>query len=253
MKNLATVIIPALPVRFEARDSSEMVNQLLLGETVEILQKDKQWLQIKSTHDDYVGWVDEKGILTEFLENESFFLSSITGIAQNQKSTMLLSIGSILQQFDPTTSTFTIGGEQWTLTNGSYHAAKTPLKKDEILQIAQHLQHVPYLWGGRSTLGIDCSGFTQILYRFANVQLPRDASLQVLMGEEVSFVQNAEPGDLAFFGNDENKITHVGVLLSEKEIIHASGCVRIDAFDQQGIYNGKLKKYTHFLRIIKRI
>jgi cell wall-associated NlpC family hydrolase len=143
-----------------------------------------------------------------------------------------------------------IGENSYEYSGDTLQAVKD---RELILSSAYTYLHSPYLWGGRTPFGIDCSGLTQMAYRFGGIDLPRDAWQQAELGNALSFIDESEPGDLAFFDNKEGKITHVGLLLEDNRIIHASGQVRIDPIDQTGIYNKDLKRHTHKLRVIKRI
>ena len=125
--------------------------------------------------------------------------------------------------------------------------------KNQIVEDALMYLNAPYLWGGRSPFGIDCSGFTQVVYKINNIIIPRDAYQQAELGQGYSFIEEAEAGDIAFFDNDEGKINHVGILIGRNKIIHASGKVRIDTLDHQGIFNKETNSYSHKLRIIKNI
>ncbi|MFL5753049.1 MAG: C40 family peptidase, partial [Bacteroidia bacterium] len=127
-----------------------------------------------------------------------------------------------------------------------------PKNTKDIVGLACQFLNAPYLWGGRSIMGIDCSGFTQLVYKLNGYKLPRDAYQQAELGTPLSFVEEAEAGDLAFFDNEEGRITHVGIVLSDQRIIHASGKVRIDKFDHYGIFHSDRRKYSHLLRVIKR-
>ena len=126
-------------------------------------------------------------------------------------------------------------------------------KKAKLLEIASLYLNAPYLWGGKTPFGIDCSGFTQLVYKLCGYSLLRDARDQATQGEVLSFIEESEPGDLAFFDNEEGSIVHVGIIMNDYNIIHAHGKVRIDTLDHSGIYNNDLNKHTHSLRYIKKI
>jgi cell wall-associated NlpC family hydrolase len=157
-----------------------------------------------------------------------------------------------------TLSTVTIGAQtsSCTFLNDQYSLNQPETisyDKSNLIENALLFLNAPYLWGGRTPLGIDCSGFTQLIYRMNGFDLLRDASQQATQGEVLSFIEESEPGDLAFFDNNEGAITHVGLIMSDNYIIHAHGKVRIDRLDQSGIFNVEKKVHTHKLRVIKKI
>ena len=124
---------------------------------------------------------------------------------------------------------------------------------ESVLHTAKTFLNVPYLWGGRSLFGIDCSGLTQVVFKINHIKIPRDASQQVLSGKPVDRFEDARQGDLAFFRNEEGKISHVGILMAQNQILHASGCVRMDQFDSKGIFNTEKQLYTHRFECIRRV
>jgi len=226
--------LAAVPMRKEPSDKSEMVNQALYGEQCIILDENEKWYLVELLHDQYQGWVDKK---------------QVTATAPNLNVSHV-SYGLLSAVDTPT-------GMQL-LPAGSLVAENTHNPYSSILETAQAFLKTPYLWGGRTCVGIDCSGFTQIVYRLHGKSLLRDAYQQAEQGESISFLDEVITGDLAFFDNTEGRITHVGIIISDnngsfKSIIHASGEVRIDKLDNEGIYNKDLEKYTHRLRTIRRI
>jgi len=249
-------VLSVIAVRKEMSHRSELISQLLFGETYEILQKQGNWLSIKCSYDGYEGWIDEN---QHYELNEREFLSiSATdpGIALEMVNSAVSSThsvpilaGSSLPFFDG--MNFRIAKEKF-IYNGQ--AIQSDAKNATIFErIALRYINAPYLWGGRSPFGIDCSGFSQLVFKFVGVPLLRDAWQQAGQGSLINFIEEAQPGDLAFFGNDEGRIIHVGIILKDNRIIHASAKVRIDKLDHFGIYNAEQKKYSHSLKIIKRI
>jgi hypothetical protein len=243
-----------IPLRFEPSDKSEIVSQVLFGEHFEILEQLKQWSKIKLQYDDYEGWVDSKQyqIISESEYNQlsedvivlnADLIEYITGPNNLLLPIPLGSSLSFLSHGDINTSNFHFEG---TKISGT----KT---KDYILNTAFMYLNAPYLWGGKTPFGIDCSGFTQMVYKLNGYKLSRDASQQATQGEALSFIEESEPGDLAFFDNEEGNIIHVGIIMPDNYIIHASGKVRIDRLDHLGIYNADINKHTHKLRVIKKI
>ena len=250
-----------VPCRIEPSDESEMISQLLFGEHYKVIDERAKWVKVRNAWDGYEGWVDRKQFLEinktkyqEYDKGKSFGCAmDLVSIIKSETSDVGLQpivIGSSLPQLNDK-NTIEIAEDEFQYEGLIFN--KSSKDKARIVENAYMYLNAPYLWGGRSPFGIDCSGFSQILYKLSGFKLPRDAYQQAEVGLTLSFVEEAEPGDLAFFDNDEGKIIHVGVLLADNYIIHASGKVRIDRIDHQGIYNMQTKSYTHKLRLIKRI
>jgi hypothetical protein len=244
-----------IPIRGEPNHRSELVSQLLFGETYEVLSTHDNWLKITCNYDNYEGWIDqhqhteisdkEYSLISE--ANKGIALELVSSASSNAHSLPLVA-GSSLPFYDG--MNFKIGREKF-IYNGQ--AILPDASNNNLLErVALRYLNAPYLWGGRSPFGIDCSGFTQIVFKFCGVKLKRDAYQQVEQGNPLNFVEEAQSGDLAFFANAENKIIHVGIVLKDQRIIHASGKVRIDKLDHFGIYNSETKKYSHQLKLIKR-
>lgn len=246
-----------VPVRGEASDKSELVTQLFFGEHYEVTQvsKDKKWLKVRIYFDQYEGWIDSKQhhpITKEhfdYINRADFKITTdITTSILYNKNPLAIVMGSII----PISGSELFKMEEQFAFNGE--SKSVGLKRDaEFLKLtAQKYLNSPYQWGGKSPFGIDCSGFTQMVFKINGYKLLRDAEQQVKQGKPVE-VKEAVPGDLAFFKNREDKITHVGMLLSDDKIIHASGKVRIDHFNEEGILNSESKVYSHQLSGIRRI
>ncbi len=243
-----------IPLRIEPSDRSEQVSQVLFGEHFEILEQLKQWFKIRLHYDDYEGWIDAKQcqLITESdfaeISNGSQILNHDLVEYVTTKDNLLIPI--------PIGSSLTfLNYDGINLNNFEFEGLKvTGVKpKGELIKTAYMYLNAPYLWGGKTPFGIDCSGFTQMVYKLNGYKLLRDASQQSSQGEALSFIEESEPGDLAFFDNEEGKIIHVGIIMKDNYIIHASGKVRIDRLDHLGIYNAETNRHTHKLRVIKKI
>lgn len=246
----------SIPLRIEPSDTSEMISQVLFGEHFTVLETKKQWRYIKLAFDGYRGWIDHKQVeeinedYFNTLQNTKpiFSIELINYASTEEKKLIPLSIGAILPNYSK--KQFKINNREYTFDGKTLEASLT---KNSVIDTAFMYLNAPYLWGGKTPFGIDCSGFTQMVYRMNGYKLFRDASQQAKQGEVLSFIEESEPGDLAFFDNAEGNITHVGIILANNYIIHASGEVRLDRLDQSGIYNQERNRHTHKLRMIKKM
>ncbi|AZQ44636.1 C40 family peptidase [Nonlabens ponticola] len=243
--------ISLAPLRLQAADASEMVSQVLYGELFKVIEHRKKWSRIRLHLDGYEGWIDNK----QYQEIDSIDYHKLI----DDNFAFAKDPISIVTHSDETLSTLTIGAQ---VSSAAYFQDSVAnqqsideedIAKSNLINTALLFLNAPYLWGGKSPLGVDCSGFTQLVYRLNDFHLKRDASEQATQGEVLSFIEESEPGDLAFFDNADGDITHVGIIMQDNHIIHAHGKVRIDRLDQSGIYNAQLNTHTHKLRVIKKM
>ena len=255
--NYGICLLSVIPCRKEPSSTSEMVTQLLFGETYSITEDKEDWLKITTSFDNYPCWISSKQHNSfsekEFKNLDSTVVSSeLVQVISNSLTNNLfpLTIGATLPNFK--NNHVSIGSHSFVFEGTT---ANSSIKKsiEDLKQTAYLFLNAPYLWGGKSPFGIDCSGFTQLVFKLNGYQIPRDASQQVELGTPLSFVEEAQSGDLAFFDNEEGNIVHVGMVIDNQQIIHASGSVRIDKFDHYGIFNSDTKKYSHMLRVIKNV
>ena len=247
-------ILSIVPVRSEPNDRAEMTSQLIFGEHYKILESQKKWSKIQIAHDKYVGWISNKQIKEidedEFnrLEKEiPTITTDILDIIEGNIHQPIV-IGSILPSFKSEHAL--IAQKMYKFTGNKSQGFS---QKKHLISNALIFLNAPYLWGGRTPFGIDCSGFVQIIFRLQGIKMPRDAYQQIEIGETINSINNIEKGDLAFFENKDGKIVHVGIIMDNNQIIHASGKVRIDKIDEKGIFNIKKSKYTHKLHSFKKI
>jgi gamma-D-glutamyl-L-lysine dipeptidyl-peptidase len=258
-----------IPVRLEPSHRSEMVTQVLFGELYQVIEKENSWFRIRLSFDGYEGWIDN--LQVNLIDEQEFLRLSSQEICitmdlvqllshETEKSMIPLVVGSSLPGLDE--SRIRVGQDVFfyeglvsesLLNDPVKHSQNIRKTRGQLIEDAMLYMNAPYLWGGRTPFGIDCSGFVQMVYKLQGQELLRDASQQASMGEVISLLAEAEPGDLAFFDDPDGNITHVGILIDRHRIIHCSGNVHIDTLDHEGIYNTRLQKYTHKLRLIKRL
>ena len=264
-------LLSIVPVRTGPSHKAEMCTQLLFGELYTVLQSENEWLRISLEYDGYEGWISVKGhaaiTVNEFdslTETNARAAIDLVQLVTNEtkKEQFPILYGSSLPGIEEfrmqlADQTFIYDGQVSMVSDFEEGDEDGP---EDLMELKHDLVHdsmqflgAPYLWGGRSLFGIDCSGFVQMAYKLKNIRLKRDASQQAEQGEPVNSLEEAQPGDLAFFENDEGNICHVGILADRQKILHCSGKVRLDIIDQQGIFHNDLHEYTHKLKMIRRV
>ena len=229
-----------VPVRKKNNAKSEMINQLFFGESITIIKTKEKWSFIISNIDNYQGWIrnlhfklikkNEYKILSE---NDSLFSKSEI-IIKNDACEITIPTGSLLSS----------------VKFLNYYYTNEVASKS-LLETIKSFINSPYLWGGKTKYGVDCSGLIQTIFKTLNIILPRDAKEQSDVGVEIE--EGYKLGDLAFFGKNLNNITHVGIFVDNETVVHAYGRVRMDKINNEGIYNNEEKRVTHFLQKVNRI
>ncbi|MFZ2282895.1 MAG: C40 family peptidase [Lutibacter sp.] len=245
-----------VPVRIEPSDKSEMVSQLLFGEHFIVLEIQKKWSKIRMAYDNYEGWIDtnqflfisEENYLEMETSNNALAGELIDFVTDENESFSTITIGASLPFYAD--KNLKLGSVNYRY-EGQVFTGKQP--KERLIEMAAKFLNAPYLWGGKTPFGIDCSGFTQMVYKICGYKLLRDAGQQATQGDVLSFIEESEPGDLAFFDNEEGMIIHVGMIMNDNYIIHAHGKIRIDRIDHSGIFNVDTQRHTHKLRVIKKV
>ncbi|MEM1327347.1 MAG: C40 family peptidase [Bacteroidota bacterium] len=247
-----------VPLRVSAVDTSEICTQLLFGEMAEVLEKkDKSWLKVRCQNDNTIAWMhtDQLHPVTaeefELYNNDfSYCLDLVQPVVANDHF-LLITLGARLPLFDGLKCQF--GDRTYQFSGQAVDPQQLKADADLLEKLARRYLYAPYLHGGRSPLGIDSAGLVQLLFQMVHISLPRRASQQIHYGEAIDFVDQSQPGDLAFFENRAGRITHVGMVLQETQILHAADCVRIDRLDHFGIFNEDRQLYTHKLRVVRRL
>jgi hypothetical protein len=244
--------LAVIPIKAEPTELSEMVSQLLFGETFEILEWVDKWVKITTTNDTYTGWISRL----------QFVMLGHIAFQQLSKEETPLTYGAVTQAWKKSDNTILylpigsslafLSGNRCKIGNEKFEIIGPKGDIENFMVTAKSFLNAPYLWGGRTHFGIDCSGYVQAVYRMHGIDLKRDASQQALQGIPIVDLKQILPGDLAFFSNAEGKVVHVGILINTGQIIHASGKVKIDSFDEKGIYSEESKRYTHNFHSIMR-
>jgi len=247
-----------IPLRAEPSEKSEMVSQVLYGEFVEIIESNKLtgFSKVIIVFDNYEGWLDSKTIFPvdqntyeRMCQLEEYVLPDINNLVSLNSNTFLnIGAGSSLRLKNNS-----IIYPENVLSLESDIIRHTTNIREIVAQSALKWLNIPYIWGGRSSCGADCSGFVQNIYKQASIKLPRDSKQQSKIGQSIDFHTNLKPGDLAFFDNEEGEISHVGIMIDSSHIIHSSGYIKVDKMDQQGIFSEAKFKYTHKLRILRDV
>ncbi len=273
----AISLYSVIPVRTEAREGAEQSTQILFGETFDIMEQIPRWNRVKLHLDGQEGWIDAKMCTPmkdkEYREYKKAYSAAATvifpmayAVSENNGQTIPLTAGTKLTHYQSqitngtTIGRFEVLGVGFRIDPSMVATAPLPMNQEKLLQTVRFFLNIPYLWGGKNAMGMDCSGFTQIILSLFGVSLPRNASEQITQGSVIEHLSQAQAGDLVFFGHKEPTansqepmaITHVGIVIDPERVIHCSGRVKVEKLDETGIYSAEQGAYTHHLAGIRR-
>lgn len=242
-----------VPLRSGPSHKSEMLSQVLFGEKYRKIDQSGHWIKIETLFDSYAGWIDGNHLQQKDDRNDSrgLVLNRSLLCYRKDNTRMILEAGCEVYEPDFENKTFLLGDDRYTTSQEFSHSYVSPAGSPA--DTAMKFINSPYIWGGRIPSGMDCSGLTQLAYKLCGISIPRDSRMQAETGKTISFLEECIAGDLVFFDDESGRISHVGMLLSHSLVIHASGRVRMDPIDHQGIFKKESGRYSHHLRTIKRI
>ena len=251
-----------VPVRAEAREGAEQNTQMLFGELAQVLEEQDRWTRIRLEADGQEGWVDAKMIAPIAGDDLKAYKAALKkaatvafpmtyAVSENNGQTIPLTAGTRLTNYQD--GRFEVLGVGYRIDPSMVITAPRELNQETLLQTVRFFLNTPYLWGGKNALGMDCSGFTQIVMSLFGKSLLRNASEQVTQGDPVNDLSQARAGDLAFFDHEDGRISHVGIVIDAERIIHCSGRVKVEKLDPTGIFNAETGEYSHHLTQIRRL
>lgn len=254
MMNTAINLLSVIPMRKEPSHRSEMVSQLLFGEYAEILEEEEQFVRVKCLYDSYEGWIqtNQISLVSEVFSADTYTIDWVTPVSlaghhvHAPMGSPVYGKENVFHVNKTEVRYLPSGLENY------WNGREKTFAKTDFRKICESYSNTPYLWGGKSVFGIDCSGFVQQVFKLFGVKLLRDAYLQAEQGSVVESVAETKFGDLAFFRNEKGRVTHVGIILEDRQIIHASGKVRVDTIDERGIVNKETGEWTHHLHSMRR-
>lgn len=261
-----------VPVRAEAREGAEQETQMLFGELCEIIESENpKWYRVRLEADGEEGWVDAKMITLMNAEEYKTYTAALKDAAmvafpmtyamsENNGQTIPLTAGTRLAKYQVTkdevqgsvAGRFEVLGVGFRIDPSMVITAPREMSQENLLQTVRFFLNVPYLWGGKNALGMDCSGFTQIILSLFGKRLHRNASQQAQQGRKISDLRKVQAGDLLFFDHEDGKISHVGIAIDGERVVHCSGRVKVEKIDEKGIYSAEQGGYTHHLVSIRR-
>lgn len=251
-----------VPVREEAREGAEQNTQMLFNELCTILEEQPRWVRIRLESDGQEGWVDAKMICPmkpeEYAQHQEALKSAAMvampmayAVSENNGQTIPLTAGTKLTNYKD--GRFEVLGVGFRIDPGMVITQSLDLNEQNLLQAVRFFLNIPYLWGGKNAMGMDCSGFTQIVMSLFGRTLPRNASEQATCGQKIASLSKAKAGDLVFFDHEDGRISHVGIVIDAERVIHCSGRVKVEKLDETGIFNAEAGSYSHHLVTIRRI